>query len=142
MFLGRYSHSLDPKGRVAIPSRFREAIGADAVLTRGIDRCLSLYPPGAWQPLAEKVSALSISDPDARAFRRLFFAEAANVEFDRQGRILIPPDLRRYAGLDGEALVVGMHTYVEIWSPAAWESQSELLEREGSSIAQRLAALI
>ena len=142
MFLGRYSHSLDAKGRVAIPARFREAIGTDAVITRGIDRCLSLYPMTAWEPLAEKVSALSISDPDARAFRRLFFAEAANVEFDRQGRILIPPDLRRYAGLDGEALVVGMHTYVEIWSPESWEAQSELLDREGSSIAQRLASLI
>ena len=72
----------------------------------------------------------------------MFFAEAANVEFDRQGRMLIPPDLRRYAGLDGEALVVGMHTYVEIWSSAAWESQAELMDREGSSIAQRLASLI
>lgn len=142
VFLGRYSHSLDAKGRVAIPARFRETIGNDAVITRGIDRCLSLYPMAAWQPLADKVSSLSISDPDARAFRRMFFAEAANVEFDRQGRILIPPDLRRYAGLDGEALVVGMHTYVEIWSPTAWESQAEEMDREGSTIAQRLASLI
>jgi MraZ protein len=142
VFLGRYSHSLDAKGRVAIPARFRDAIGSDAVITRGIDRCLSLYPMSAWEPLAEKVSGLSISDPDARVFRRMFFAEAANVEFDRQGRILIPPDLRRYAGLDGEALVVGMHSYVEIWSPEGWESQAELLDREGSSIAQRLASLI
>lgn len=142
MFLGRFSHSIDVKGRLAIPARFRDALGAEAVVTRGIDRCLSLYPMEAWQELAEKVSALPISDPDARAFRRMFFAEASNVEFDRQGRILVPPELRRYATLDGEAVIVGMHTYVEIWSPASWESQSELMDQEGSSIAQRLATLI
>jgi MraZ protein len=142
VFLGRYSHSIDAKGRLAIPARFRDLLGGEAVVTRGIDRCLSLYPMAAWTELAEKVSGLSISDPDARAFRRMFFAEAANVEFDRQGRILLPPDLRRYAGLDGEATVVGMHTYVEIWSPADWESQSELIDQQASSIAQRLATLI
>lgn len=142
MFLGRFSHNLDAKGRLAIPARFREAFGNDVVVTRGIDRCLSLYPMSAWEPLAEKVSALSISDPDARTFRRMVFAEAASAEFDRQGRILIPPDLRSYANLDREAVVVGMHTYVEIWSPEEWESQSQMMNDEGSSIAQRLASLI
>lgn len=142
MFLGRFSHNLDAKGRLAIPARFREAFGNDVVITRGIDRCLSLYPMSAWEPLAAKVSALSISDPDARTFRRMVFAEAAGAEFDRQGRILIPPELRRYAGLDREAVVVGMHTYVEIWSPEGWETQSEMMDQEGSSIAQRLATLI
>ena len=142
MFLGRYSHNLDAKGRLAIPARFREALGSDVVITRGIDRCLSLYPMAAWQPLAEKVSALPISDPDARTFRRMVFAEAATAEFDRQGRILIPPDLRRYAGLDREAIVVGMHTYIEIWSPEHWEAQAEMMDSEGSTIAQRLASLI
>jgi MraZ protein len=142
VFLGRYSHSLDDKGRVAIPARFRDLFGADAVITRGIDRCLSLYPMSAWAPLAEKVSGLSISDPDARAFRRMVFAEAANVEFDRQGRIRIPPELRQYASLETEVLVVGMHTYVELWSPASWATQAEMMDQEGSSIAQRLATLI
>lgn len=142
MFLGRYAHSLDTKGRIAIPSRFRDAIGGEAVITRGIDPCLTLYPMAAWEPLAAKVSALSISDPDARAFRRMVFAEAAAVELDRQGRILIPPELRRYAGLESEAIVVGMHSYVEIWGPAQWEAQAEMMDQEGSSIAQRLATLI
>ncbi|MBX5444605.1 division/cell wall cluster transcriptional repressor MraZ [Sphaerobacter sp.] len=142
MFLGRFSHNLDVKGRLAIPARFREALGSDVVITRGIDRCLSVYPMSAWEPLAEKVSALPISDPDARTFRRMVFAEAAIAEFDRQGRILIPPDLRRYAGLDREAIVVGMHTYIEIWSPEHWEAQAEMMDSEGSTIAQRLASLI
>jgi MraZ protein len=96
----------------------------------------------SWQPLAEKVSSLSISDPDARAFRRMVFAEATIVEFDRQGRILIPPELREYAGLDREAIVVGVHSYIEIWSPEGWATQAELLAAEGPSIAQRLASLI
>ncbi|HLI52378.1 MAG TPA: division/cell wall cluster transcriptional repressor MraZ [Thermomicrobiaceae bacterium] len=142
MFLGRFSHNLDTKGRLAIPSRFRDEFGADVVITRGIDRCLSLYSVETFQPLAEKVSALSISDPDARTFRRMVFAEAASAEFDKQGRILIPPDLRLYAGLDREAVVIGMHTYVEIWNPVAWESQAQLMDEEGASIAQRLATLI
>ncbi|MCS7051631.1 MAG: division/cell wall cluster transcriptional repressor MraZ [Thermomicrobium sp.] len=142
MFLGRYTHAIDDKGRLAIPARFREAFRGQGVLTRGIDRCLTLYPMSSWQPLAEKVSALSISDPDARAFRRMVFAEATVVEFDRQGRILLPPELREYAGLEREAIVVGVHSYIEIWSPEGWATQAELLAAEGPSIAQRLASLI
>lgn len=142
MFLGRFSHTIDEKGRLAIPARFRELIGGEAVLTRGIDRCLTLYPMAEWRPLAEKVSALSISDPDARTFRRMVFAEATVVQLDRQGRILLPPELRAYAGLNRDAIVVGVNTYVEIWSPEAWSSQAEMIEREGASIAQRLATLI
>ncbi|GBD15409.1 Transcriptional regulator MraZ [bacterium HR26] len=142
MFLGRYSHTIDEKGRLAIPARFRDLFGGEAVLTRGIDRCLTLYPMAAWRPLAEKVSALSISDPDARTFRRMVFAEATVVQFDRQGRILLPPELRDYAGLERDAVVVGVNTYVEIWSPPAWSAQAEMIEREGASIAQRLATLI
>jgi len=142
VFLGRFTHAIDDKGRLAIPARFREAFRGQGVLTRGIDRCLTLYPMDSWQPLAEKVSSLSISDPDARAFRRMVFAEATVVEFDRQGRILLPPELRAYAVLEREAIVVGVHSYVEIWSPENWAAQAELLAAEGPSIAQRLATLI
>jgi MraZ protein len=142
MFLGRFNHTIDAKGRLAIPARFRNALGTDVVITRGIDRCLALYPMDTWQPFAEKVSALSISDLDARTFRRMVFAEAANVEFDRQGRILIPPELRTFGELDREVMVVGMNTYVEIWDPEQWQSQAMMMEEEGSTIAQRLATLI
>ena len=142
MFLGRYAHSLDAKGRLAIPARFREALAAGLVLTRGIDRCLSLYPLAAWTPLAERVSALPITDPDARNFRRMVFAEAVDLELDGQGRILVPPDLRRYAGLEREAYVVGVHTAIELWSPERWEAVDALMDHDGAAIAQRLAALI
>jgi MraZ protein len=142
MFLGRFSHSLDAKGRLAIPAKFRGELADGLVVTRGIDRCLSVYPLAAWQTLAERVSALSISDPDARQFRRMVFAEAVDEALDAQGRILVPPELRRYAEIDREAVVVGMNTYLEIWNPSRWEGLSALVEDEGSSIAQRLADLI
>lgn len=142
MFLGRYTHALDAKGRLAIPARFREAVADGLVLTRGIDRCLSLYPLAAWRPLAEKVSALPITDPDARNFRRMVFAEASDLALDAQGRILIPPELRRYAGLERETLVVGVDTAIEIWSPERWQAVEALMETDGAAIAQRLAALI
>jgi MraZ protein len=142
VFLGRYSHNVDTKGRLAIPARFRDALGTEIVITRGIDRCLSLYPMEAWGPLAEKVSSLSISDPDARTFRRMVFAEASYLDVDRQGRILLPADLREYAEIDREAMVVGVHSYIEIWSPERWNTQSQVMEEEASSIAERLAEFI
>lgn len=142
MFLGRYAHNVDSKGRLAIPARFREGLGDEVVITRGIDRCLSLYPLETWTPLAEKVSSLSISDPDARYFRRMVFAEAAHLEVDRQGRILLPADLRNYAGIERDAIVVGVHSSIEVWSPERWEAQSQVMNEEGSSIAERLAEFI
>jgi MraZ protein len=142
MFLGRYSHTLDTKGRIAVPARFRQALADGLVVTRGIDRCLALYPMATWSPLAEKVSALSEADLDARAFRRLVFAEAADLELDGQGRILLPPELRRYAGIEREATVIGVNTYLEIWSPTSWEAVNSVLDADAPEIAQRLASLI
>jgi MraZ protein len=142
MFLGRYAHTIDAKGRLAIPARYREALAEGVVLTRGIDRCLALYPMAAWLPLAEKISGLPISDPDARTFRRMVFAEAVNLDLDAQGRILVPPDLRRYAELDREAYVVGVNTSIELWSPARWDAVTAVIDHDGAAIAQRLASLI
>jgi MraZ protein len=142
MFLGRHAHAVDSKGRLAVPARFRDDLGDGLVLTRGIDRCLSLYPMAAWVPLAGRVSALSVSDPDARNFRRMVFAEAVDLTLDGQGRILIPPELRAYAEIEREAVIVGVHDAIEIWSPARWETMNTLMEQDGAAIAQRLAALI
>ena len=142
MFLGRHSHNLDDKGRLALPAKFREELGEGVVLTRGFDQCLLVYPISAWTPLAERVSALSISDPDARVLRRMLFANATDAQLDRQGRVLVPVDLRAHAGIERETIVVGMHTFIEIWSPEGWAAQSEVVERDGASIAERLAALV
>ncbi len=95
-----------------------------------------------WLPLAKRVSELSIGDPDVRALRRLLFADAADLELDKQGRILIPSGLRDYAGLDRDAVVTGMHTFIEIWSPEQWLSERSALDRDGQAVAERLAELI
>ena len=142
MFLGRYEHNLDAKGRMAVPARFRDALAEGLVLTRGIDRCLALYPMAAWQPLAEKVSALPLTDADARNFRRLVFSAASDLTLDGQGRMLIPAELRRYAEIEREALVVGVDTSIEIWSPQRWAEVETSLDVDGAEIAQRLASLI
>ena len=142
MFLGRYDHTLDSKGRLAIPARYRPALERGLVITRGIDPCLTIYPMAAWETLAEKVNALPLGDPNARALRRLFFAEASDAELDRQGRVVVPAGLRTYAGLEEAAVVVGMNTAIEVWSPDRWAAQAALLEGDGASIAERLGGLI
>jgi len=142
MFLGRFVHALDTKGRLAIPARFRDDLIAGAVLTRGIDRCLTLYPVDVWKPLAERVSALPISDPDARTFRRLVFSAAVNLELDSQGRILLPPELRAYAAIEREAAVIGVNTSLEIWAPERWDEVTAQIDLDGAAIAERLASLI
>lgn len=142
MFLGRHDHNLDEKGRLALPARYREELRDGVVITRGFDNCLLVYPMAAWAPLAERVSALSIGDPDVRLLRRMLFSNAADLQLDRQGRILVPAELRTHAGLEREAVVVGMHSFVEIWSPDGWAAQDEMVERDGASIAEKLAALV
>src|SRR3990167_2417023 len=105
MFIGEYSHTIDEKGRMAIPSKMRRDIGSGAVVTRGIDNCLWLFPKKEWQVLAEKLSNLPLSDAHSRAFARLMLAGAMEVEFDSQGRALLPGYLRNYATLGKSAVV-------------------------------------
>jgi MraZ protein len=133
---------MDAKGRLAIPARFRDELADGVVVTRGFDGCLLVYPAATWVPLAERVSALSMGDPDARLLRRMLFANAVYVQLDGQGRILIPAELREQAGIERDAVVVGMHAFVEVWSPSGWEAQAEVVERDGTAIAERLAGLV
>ncbi len=127
MYLGQYTYMLDDKGRLTIPSRYREELPSEVVVTRGMDRCLALYPPRVWQELSDKVTSLPLTNPRGRALRRHFFAPAANLELDRQGRILIPEHLREYAGLDlsSEVLVIGLYNFIELWNPQRWHDQNE-----------------
>lgn len=142
MFLGRFNHNLDTKGRLAIPAKFRGELADGMVLTRGIDRCLALHPLAGWQELAGRVRALPVSDANARLFRRMVFAEAVDLELDAQGRILVPPDLRAWAGLDRTAVVIGVDVSIEIWSPERWMDMSDRMDQEGVEIAQTLADLL
>jgi MraZ protein len=125
MFLGEFVHTLDDKGRLTIPAKFRDGLGSGLVVTRGIDRCLAIYSMEEWSELAKKVSELSMTDRLARAFRRLVFANASDAFLDKQGRVLIPPRLREYADLNDEAVVTGLNTFIEVWNPDAWGEERE-----------------
>ncbi|EFO79334.1 MraZ protein [Oscillochloris trichoides DG-6] len=141
MFLGEFEHSIDDKGRVAIPARFREELSEGMVLTRGFDACLQAFPRAIWQQLAQKVSSLSLGSPEARTLRRMLFSNAAEVEVDRQGRILVPQNLREYAGLAEQVVISGMDTYFELWSADRWRNVMEQLDTSGAGIAAQLAAV-
>lgn len=134
MFLGEFVHAIDEKGRLTIPARFRAGLIAGLVVTRGIDRCLAIYSIEEWNRLAEKVSTLPMTDRRARAFRRLVFANASDAIPDKQGRVLIPPRLREYASLDGEVVVTGLNTYIEVWNSASWSEERERVEGDEANI--------
>lgn len=139
MFLGEFLHSIDDKGRLTIPARFRGDLAAGLVVTRGFDRNLMVYPLSEWQKLAEDILSRPLSDTRMRDFRRRVFAGAVDLEPDRQGRILLPPYLREFAAIDGEVIVVGMYNYIEIWSAEAWSEVRG--EFEDSHDAERWANL-
>ncbi|GAB4434302.1 MAG: division/cell wall cluster transcriptional repressor MraZ [Anaerolineae bacterium] len=127
MFWGEYTHTIDEKGRLTIPAKYRIELH-EAMITRGLDRNLVLYPVAEWEQMAGRLRQLPITDPSARALQRLFFSGAQEVTPDRQGRILIPPYLREYAGIDSNVIIAGMQTYVEIWNPEAWMSELQSVQ--------------
>jgi MraZ protein len=126
MFLGQYTYTLDSKGRLTIPSRFREELSGRVVVTRGLDRCLTVYPTDVWHEIAQKVTALTITDPRGRTLRRIFFADAIDAELDSHGRILIPDRLRTLGDLElsSEVTIIGLDTFIELWNPSRWNSTS------------------
>ncbi|MBI2589976.1 division/cell wall cluster transcriptional repressor MraZ [Candidatus Berkelbacteria bacterium] len=130
MFVGEYTHTLDPKGRLAIPYRLRRELEEGAFITRGIDGCLALYTRHEWEKIADKISNLPFSDSKARRFSRFFLAGAAEVEFDKQGRVLLPGYLREFAQLKTEVVIAGVYTRIEIWSKTTWEQQKTELTPE------------
>ena len=128
MFTGEYRHTVDDKGRIAVPAKFRVQLGAGAVVSRWLDACLAIHTLQGWDELAAKVAALPITDQNARRFQRLIFAGAAEVELDRQGRILLPAYLREHIELRNEAVVVGSRDHAEIWVPSTWATYAQGLE--------------
>ncbi len=140
-FIGEYAHTMDDKGRLAIPIKFRAELKKGAVVTRGLDNCLFLYTKDEWAKAAEKYAALPISQANSRAFSRLMLAGAMDVEFDKQGRALIPEYLREYAGLKKEVVVAGLYNRLELWDSARWQTYKGQTEAESGSIAERMAEL-
>jgi len=142
MFIGEYSHSVDGKGRIAIPYRFRKYLKGGAVVAKGLmDKCLYIYPKEEWEKLSAKLAGLPISDSKARAFSRLMFSGAAEVSFDRQGRILLPNYLRQYSGLKTQAVVSGVYNRVEIWDAKSWQEYKNKSEKTTLDLSKHLEEL-
>lgn len=141
MFYGEYQHSVDAKGRVIVPAKFREGLGEKFIVTKGLDNCLFAYSLAEWINLEAKLKALPMTSKDARAFIRFFFAGASECEVDKQGRALIPQNLREYASLDKDVYIIGVSTRVEIWDKSKWENYSGDENINADSIAEKMAEL-
>lgn len=138
MFMGEFQHSIDDKGRIIIPAKFRDLLGTSFVVTRGLDQCLFVYPMQEWEVLEQKLKALPLMKADARAFTRFFFSGATECEWDKQGRVNLPSNLRQYAKLEKDCVVLGVSNRVEIWSKDTWEQYFQQSEDTFNEIAEKL----
>ncbi|MEK5335824.1 division/cell wall cluster transcriptional repressor MraZ [Bacillus sp. FSL M8-0166] len=138
MFMGEYQHTIDTKGRMIIPAKFRDGLGEQFVLTRGLDQCLFGYPMSEWKLIEEKLKALPLTKKDARAFTRFFFSGAVECDLDKQGRINIASNLLQYAKLEKECVVIGVSNRIELWSKSIWEQYTEKQEDSFAEIAENM----
>ena len=141
MFIGEYTHSIDQKGRMAVPVKLRKELGSGAVITRGLDECLWVFTKKEWENLAGKLAALPLSDPKSRAFSRLMLAGAMEVEFDSQGRALIPGYLKEYASLKNQAVIAGLYSRLEIWNTEKWQAFKQSTEKQTDEISKHMMDL-
>jgi len=141
MILGEYKHSLDTKGRLAVPAKFREKLGAGAIITRGLDKCLFIFGANEWEVLVQKLMNLPLAQANSRAFVRLMLAGASDAKVDAQGRILVPDYLRKYAGLKKQAVVTGLYNRMEVWDEEEWRAYKQKTEASSDEIAEKLGEL-
>lgn len=140
-FIGEYYHTIDAKGRVIIPLKFREALGDAFIISKGLDGCLWIQPMDEWRDFTAKLRELSTIDKESRQFKRFFMAGAADCEFDKQGRILIPAPLRKYANLQKDVVLAGMDTRIELWAEEKWEVESDMDVDDMDAVAAHMAGL-
>lgn len=138
MFIGEYRHSLDDKGRLAVPAKFRAVLKKGAVITKGLDNCLVIYTQDAWQKFVEKIASLPTSQASTRAFERHLLAGAMEFEIDTQGRALIPEYLRAYAKIKKDVVVTGLYSRLEVWDRSAWDMYKSANEKEAKEIAEKM----
>lgn len=138
MFIGEYHHTIDDKGRIIIPAKFREELGNEFVITRGIENCLFVYSLDTWNKIVDKLNSLPFTKKDARTFNRFFMSGATNVELDKQGRVNVTVPLIEYASLDKECVVIGTGDRLEIWSQSSWDSFFDSTKDSMSDIAENL----
>ncbi|MFC1638136.1 division/cell wall cluster transcriptional repressor MraZ [Patescibacteria group bacterium] len=141
MFIGEYQHSIDSKRRMAMPSKFRGELGEKVVITRGLDKCLFVYPMKVWEELAEKLGNLPMGEANTRSFVRLMLSGAIDAEIDKQGRVLIPDYLKDYAELDKSVVVAGLFNRLEVWSENSWDEYKRKAEENNDEIAEQLGKL-
>ncbi len=139
MFLGEYTHTLDEKGRLTLPARWREELGEEVVITRGLDPCLFIFPKSRFEIIAREYEALGLGKSDVRALSRFLFAKAIDDAPDRQGRIIIPPSLREFAGINGEAVIVGANNRIEVWNAPRYQELNAQLESNIGEMSERMA---
>lgn len=141
MLIGEYVHSIDAKKRLAVPSKLRKEFGERAVLTKGLDSCLFLYPVSEWQKVSEKMSSLPTGQAGARSLQRTMFGGASEVELDQLGRILVPDYLKEYAGLKQKVVLAGVQNRLEIWDEEKWRAYTKEAEKNADMIAEKLGEL-
>lgn len=141
MFIGEYQHTLDPKNRVIMPSKFREKLGDSFVMTKGLDNCLFVYSSEEWSIVEDKLKSLPMTNKDARAFVRFFFAGACECDLDKQGRIVMPTNLKDYAKIDKELVIIGVSTRIEIWSREEWNKFNNDANISYEDVAERMSQL-
>jgi len=141
MLIGEYTHTLDPKKRLSLPSKWRGELGSSLVVTRGLDNCLFVYPHKEWQKITEKIGQLPLGSAGTRSFNRFFLSGAVEVEVDSVGRILVPDFLKVFAGLDSKVVLAGIHDRVEIWDEKRWIEYKTQIEAEADSLAEKLGEI-
>lgn len=141
MFIGEYRHSLDNKNRLIMPAKFRDELGPNFVITKGLDNCLFIYSGEEWKIIENKLKALPMTNKDARAFVRFFFAGATECEIDKQGRALIPSNLKEFAKIDKDAVIIGVSTRLELWSLEEWNKFNSDANISYEDVAEKMSQL-
>ena len=141
MLIGEYTHTLDPKKRLSVPSKWRRELGKSVVVTRGLDTCLFVYPLKAWSHITEKIGQLPLGQADTRGFNRFFLSGAVETEVDSVGRILVPDFLKEFAGLGSKVVLAGIHDRVEIWDEERWTEYKRRIEKQGNALAEKLGEI-
>lgn len=141
MFMGEYNHTIDAKGRLIVPAKFREILGDNFIVTKGLDGCLFVYPNDEWTRFEEKLKSLPLTNKNARQFTRFFLAGAAACEVDKQGRILLPQVLRAFASLEKDVVLVGVASRIEIWSRERWDESMNTYDGDMDEVAENMESL-
>lgn len=141
MFIGEYSHSIDDKGRVSVPVKFRDELAVGCILTRGLDGCLWVYSTEEWAKIAENIAGMPVTQKNARSFARFILSGAMDMKIDKAGRINLPKYLADYAEIKSKVVITGMHNRLEIWSAEKWQSFKEEMESNSEEVAENLAEI-